>query len=633
MNTCKNKFLTISESGTLEPVTLALEQCYNLNSFNVEQTQIPNIFDQEENCTLVNTVKESKYTFIYNPIKFIERINEIKNKETREKIKKNFTDICDMEPKNNCCNCIAITLYYKSDVTIATAYAYLSSIYLSIKNVERYLEDWIIRIYIDIAVYSIIMNFIKNEENEENVQNKSSYKLLELYNEIINSDNVEIYTIACSSIIKDETKLGTTRINRFLPFIDEKVNISIIREADGIISCVDCYNIKKFSDSSELFYIIPFLNANIITSENKTAQYFSYSKWLRFYKNYIKKKFFDNHNNIIDLLAGTLGLNFKLKKEVWSNTINNLTNKINDIIKNLSGNSIHQYKFNERDIKTMLSVGFDEILLLDIFGNLISVEIEKKNIGVEYIVNSDIDYKNNLLELIVFDNNTNKSNNNFEVDTLQPFNDEVFTNIPIDENIIQNYLSFAKNKMEVILNVISSTFVFGSALKTNLRNYLSILLLKLSIFYKEHTYVKKYLDQYINYIMLYLTDVIVGNMALTLNTSKFIVSANHNSNFEDVKNGKAFFCDIFFLCNLGPYYMGTAPFVVKEIFDLINNLLYKNVLVDSTFINKLHEITLENKNVIGVMEGGKKINYKKKYLKYKSKYSKMRNEILNKHKK
>lgn len=645
---CKDNFLkwiTTENSFNSDAINkMEINKCYK-SGVSLPNFETYNNEFNKENCKLINNIRKSKYIHTYDPSKFVEKIKTIKNLEIQNRILNNFTNICDLQVKRNCCNCISITLYYKKEISINDAYMYISSIYFTVKNVEKLLSDWIVRIYIDINVYSIIMNFINtrnvsqrqgggmlddfgyqfNNSDDENVsdndnrydddddmeknmgnyfddfdlpkehsyasENKSKllntnqneqnvgYKLLKFYDEIINSENVEIYTIVCPSILDDENLLNKTRSYRFLPFVDDKVNISIVREADGIVSCTDCYNINKFAKSGNILYIIPLTeNANLIHGSN-TYAFSAYSEWLRHYKSNIRFDFFKNKINIFDLLAGTVGLNFKLNKNVWSNSINYLTNNAN----------IGAMTPNKAKI---ISVGFDEMLLLEIFKDLISVEFFGK--AEKKIDDQELGYKNALLSIIVYDADSNNLNNFNVMTNLKVL--EYGNEFDFNEPSVEGVNSLINRQIYVISKMIKQTFQLSDLRFENMYTMgYSTIIKNLYIYCLEHEYVQNYVNKEMNYIMLYIIDCIIGNTANSLNNGKSIVNANYVTNQERNEN-----YNIFTMCNNGPYGKKSINYVAKEVFDLINNLIYKFKLSDDdkTFVENLND-TL-NTNTIKV---------------------------------
>lgn len=162
------------------------------------------------------------------------------------------TDITMFDTKvtHRCCNCISISLYYTNDY-LRKLVLYLSTIKRTIQNVEKNLPQWIVRLYIDSSVYHKVSTYSENKINGINDMNHVS----ELLNYILAQKNVEVYTFFCDKIISNDIHIAKTRTFRFLPLIENDVNVCIIREADGFVTNLDCHNIKQFANSDKIFYL------------------------------------------------------------------------------------------------------------------------------------------------------------------------------------------------------------------------------------------------------------------------------------------------------------------------------------------------------------------------------------------
>jgi hypothetical protein len=355
------------------------------------ESNIFNPLKSDENCILINNKKVKLYKHTYNPIEILELLY------CKLNIKDDILDMFDKNIRNNCCNVISISLYF-TNCSIETLNKYLISIYQSIKNVKKNLNDWIVRVYFDISVYECIN---KNDIDSE---------IVKIFNQIMKNDIVEVYTYLCPSFADKSININKTRILRFIPMSDDDVNICIVREADGIVSNLDCHNIKIFSISNKLFYLPIFvhnymnmnMNMNILYNDdniidlyNSPKLYQSYSTWLQLYKVIFEQEFFTNNQNIYDLLAGVFSIKLKIKKEYYQKKTIELQNRINEFIKlsksdqkNKINNIVFFYNSHETcidnlidniDISFLLNNGFDEILLLDMFKELISIKLEDKN--------------------------------------------------------------------------------------------------------------------------------------------------------------------------------------------------------------------------------------------------------------
>lgn len=241
------------------------------------------------------------------------------------------------------------------------------------------------------------------------------------FKQIIENSNVEVYTYLCQSF-NNSIPIERTRTLRFLPMIDDDVNICVVREADGIVSNLDCHNIKIFSKSDKIFYlplVVPYYN-NITLDDD--VLFSSYSPWLQLYKVLFEQEYFSNHQNLYDLLAGTFSIKLKIKKDYYQTKILELQKKINNFF--TASNSERKTKVNnisfllsrnnkalnthdlidildtsEKELNNyinILNTGFDEILLLDIFKELISIKFEESNKSTTKIFNKQIILLNNL---------------------------------------------------------------------------------------------------------------------------------------------------------------------------------------------------------------------------------------------
>jgi hypothetical protein len=263
-------------------------------------------------------------------------------------------DIFDTTPNNNCCNVIAITLYFSFvRESETTTYDYISkyiySIYRTVKNVETDLKGWIVRIYFDDSVYCYIKQLI----DKNNIEYQA---LMDKFNYINNSDIVEIFIYNCPEDINNK---HLNRTLRFLPFIEKDVNVCICRDADGIVSRLDCHNIKIFAKSDKLFYL-PFYDYT-----------HPYSNWIKsyvFWKS-IMGDIGDYNSHRFDLLAGAFGINLRVTPEHYNKCLSRVHDYYND------KNEKHYYYGPDYPNTTFL-FAFDESLLYDLFYGYISLEME-----------------------------------------------------------------------------------------------------------------------------------------------------------------------------------------------------------------------------------------------------------------
>ena len=380
-------------------------------------------------CILVNSTKHKYYIHGYYPLKcinYMKRVNKDDPYLQQYLDDMNATFDCQDDNITKRCNCVSIVLYWNHpSIETTQLLSYLTSIYQTIQNVHHALPNWIVRVYLDISVHdSLVYSSINinrdQQEEQQSQQQTQQYKQVELdkqhmldecfvvYNDILDADNCEVYTyIFNSSTDSSDNNIGNDvgnnangdkgghserkRILRFLPFIDNTVNTVIVREADGIVSYKDCCAIDQFSTSPYIFHV-DLHNINALHHFNKHMDlYHSYASWLIFYK-ILDEQYFSHKQNVVDLLAGTIGLNLKVKRQVFEDNIL----QINDMIDNYNPDVLYQQitqyynmdpgfvidgKVSRKQLNRLLTVGFDEILLLHMFRQLLSVDISVDHKG------------------------------------------------------------------------------------------------------------------------------------------------------------------------------------------------------------------------------------------------------------
>ena len=359
-----------------------------------------------EECILINSKKTQYYKYYYTqPSRIIDSllsmydVHDPRYKQIQDYINvlSNTFDLNDdtITPR---CNCISLVLYFTDNNKIFNLSKYIPSIHQTVINVTQNLPDYVVRIYLDRSVYDILY-----EDDNVSRQQKFITSLRTQFEQIIDSPNVEIYTFLCSSFTNDF--LPATRTLRFLPLIDNTVNTVIIREADGIVSRMDCHNIKVFNQSSKIMYLLPLTPGSAHIYGKDDYYYYAYSTWLRFYKQVIEQEYFKTKNNLYDLLAGLIGFNLKVKPNIYFEMLHQTKDKLTNydpqfsFSKNIGYKLVAivdkylPYKFRFNPIArnglvdvTMnhLKLGFDEIFLLDLFKDVISADIT-----VSYVTNDN----------------------------------------------------------------------------------------------------------------------------------------------------------------------------------------------------------------------------------------------------
>ena len=338
-------------------------------------SEVENPLKNGEKCRVLGKRADPEYYIhTYDPTAMIAKVRHELG------LSEEVLDRFDSVRREGCCNVISITLYVTDEYcTLAVLQKYLYSIHRTVKNVLKKLPGWIVRVYFDTSVEECVTKAEFGEFNE-------------IFNAIKSSPNVEVYTYDCPSFKKGasgedrQIPIARTRTLRFLPLSDPKVNLCVVREADGIVSNLDCHNIQMYaSNPNILFYLPKVLDYTI------DAKFDSYSNWLRFYKIMFGHEYFKNHQNLKDLLAGAFCCKLKLKREYYQETVNSLQGEITAFFSKtpqeqqeaefMSDKTFIPYPHtieslianNLAWVLLRLTTGFDEILLLAMYKDLISV--------------------------------------------------------------------------------------------------------------------------------------------------------------------------------------------------------------------------------------------------------------------
>ena len=298
-------------------------------------------------------------------------------------IDENVLQRFDTTIRRQCCNVISLSLYFVGCLP-TNMLKYLLSIERTVKNVRNNLPLWIVRIYFDESVHDCM-----RRANKGSLEKKT-------YDKILASKNVEAFTYLCGDV--QDQNIERKRTYRFLPFSEEDVNICIVREADGTVSNWDCRQIDLFSkDPNKIFYL-PY---NQMT-RSIMIMFESYERWLLIYKVIFRYDFFYNNYMGYDLLAGLFGIKLKLTRDYYIRTIVSLRREIDSFTSKVIEKNDEAYNgrgdtkyllagkvtnirslFKEDDSKpSLLSVGFDEILLLEMFKEFFSFTVNNADLVI-----------------------------------------------------------------------------------------------------------------------------------------------------------------------------------------------------------------------------------------------------------
>lgn len=362
-DTCLDKYYKFVDSGDKN----ILSGCYDV----VENSNISpksNPLDKKERCVLINSKKTNYYKHRYQP--------HLPPKLSQD-ILSDIDKIFDLTPKDNCCNCIAISLYFTAPEEMFRIIKYLSSIKRTIQNVKKNLPEWLVRIYLDSSVEKSMNLYEKMDIKDQKILDT----IHDLLHYIKSADNVEVYSYFCKEIISGQISINRTRTFRFLPFTEPDVNICIIRDADGIVTNLDCHNIRVFEKSQTIFYFSEVDDG--YNHRDGGMIYTSYSVWLSHYKTYMEREYFSKRNNLYDILAGTFAIKLQVKEDYYVKSAQLVQEmidkdadqtdreKLTETIRRV--NILGTSTIVDRDF---LNTGYDEILLLHMFRDLISPDIK-----------------------------------------------------------------------------------------------------------------------------------------------------------------------------------------------------------------------------------------------------------------
>jgi hypothetical protein len=210
-------------------------------------------------CIILNKKREDKYIHTYNVDNIIKKITDLSDKLPKGYCK-NFLETFDVEPRTKCCNCISVVLY--SNMNNFGFSKYLPNILISLQNIQTYLPNWILRLYLDRSVFELIYN-IEHPDGPDGAKiSCEKYNLgceyRKMLNHIFNHANCEVYLSLCSNIYDDGFNMVSLRSQRYHGFIDPTVNINASRETDGFISVFDCHNLKRLETSDVICHMYPF---------------------------------------------------------------------------------------------------------------------------------------------------------------------------------------------------------------------------------------------------------------------------------------------------------------------------------------------------------------------------------------
>ncbi len=634
---------TISDDVEDDFVRLGnLISCNKLSEFDEPIEFVTALHNISDRCYRITNKKTQYYIHRYDPSFIHELVRDLDYKEQ-------ILNIFDLTPREGCCNCVSFVCY--SGGVLNLLFDYLYSQKKSLDNIANNLDGFIAKFYFDSSIFETIYN---NYSTGNEFQKNLSIKCYKILKYILSHYKAETYIYFCKMIVEG-LPLAKVRTLRFLPMFEPDVNIRVIREADGFVSYLDCHNIKLFAQVNKIGMFYEFADSlgglkDSIYIPNERNMTWHYSAWLKTYSKlkYLfmtseehKERFIqyvqDNYNQdytrppdsnifldgsfnymnyikLFDVLAGTLA--FKVK---FSNVyLNEKINLISEIYTYSERFSDQLNKYPSTEIK-VLHVGYDEILLLEIFEPIITLNKANTSIhpskadeikkildkdgleGVSRYIDTYIsNLKTNILSLFVFI--FNKDDIMYDNETSYYFYGE--TTIIFKEDFVQSIIGTKtnllneqseyrieqivkpeyKSKIEQLIKEIKDAKLGSYTIHSKDRKYGFVIDYLVDLAYKPEYLLPEFTDYFYN----------IGINLLNkkfFNVGEWILSIWHSDNPE------------------------TNDTINQDIRDYLNQDIEKL----NIFYTEIYPQSNSEPNV----------NYKSKYLKYKQKYLLMK-KLLNK---
>jgi len=390
----------------------------------------------------------------------------------------------------------------------------------SVFNIKKKLPDFVVRFYLDSSIFYLLQSMAMAKKPTSNL---SSF-ILNLQH-IIKSPNSEIFIYFCEEIVLGKKKLERTRTYRYIPLFEPDVNVCICREADGIVSMVDCHNIKIFSqnefhslaliyqfgsDYSHSFKVLDKIMDDNSETDLNPKDISHYADWLILYDELFMKPYHHTFS-FVDILAGVFGMKIKFNETYRNRIIDKVTRILADedslscllnekypTIESRKG--LHRLYMEERShmlipdelfipgAQKMLNIGYDEIILLELFAPILRINYDsslKKNLLKPVIEN-----KLKLLTLI---------HKNKKFDKMYKDIKEEFKNFSYEHENIKNEnskdIAWYGTHQEIICEV-RELFDIKKEISTNIniKKYIELM-------FQKNDLKEKYKNNFFNYNM------------------------------------------------------------------------------------------------------------------------------------
>ena len=422
IESCTNKYVLLLERiGILNKKNITIElinYLFELTQCNKTfmENDIPMVqkilkkINQSEKCFQISKKCIDCYIHTYNP----DWLDNLLKTQTNYEYLKSIFDVTE---RTQCCNCVCLVLYLKGDMQSQIDYLnkILEIMIMSLKIIDKYLSDFIVRFYLDSSIFELLYKWSGSLLITKDLNNIELIKKIFLdLKFLIHHSKSEIYIYFCESIILQKDFIEKVRTYRYISLFDDDTNVCCLRDADGIVSIVDCHNIKLFSLQTthqialiyELMrsfnpYLIethpnlildPIVSVSSINDEIKQLHLRAnhYSLWLNLYETLVLSKKEPITLSYIDIIACCICIKVKFTEDYRQAVILNLDSYYNSS----DFNSIPN-----QTIKNKLHIGYDEILLLELFSPMIRVSYKKLE-SINELNRTEINLKSKLFALI-----------------------------------------------------------------------------------------------------------------------------------------------------------------------------------------------------------------------------------------
>lgn len=614
-----------------------LISCDKLSEFDESIEFVSALHDITDKCYRITNKKTQYYVHRYDPSFVQELVSKLDFSE-------DILRVFDLEPRDNCCNCVSFVCYSEGKLNLL--FDYLYSLKKSLDNIANNLEGFIAKFYFDSSIFETIYKYYSTGNEFKKYVSIECYKLFKY---ILTHPKSETFIYFCKMIVEG-LPLSKVRTLRFLPMFESDVNIRVIREADGFVSYLDCHNIKQFVQVNKIGMFYEFNNSfgmfkyfNYEYDKNNSVRH--YSPWLRLYsklkyiymtspevgnkfREYIENNYnkdfvrppdsyifqdgtynYMDYYKLFEVLAGTLALKVKFSNEYLNEKINFISEVYTHSEK--YKDQLDRHKTTE---SKLLHTGYDEILLLELFDPIITLnkkttrlpitlqEKIKENLvtddNIELIKEHITNVKDNILNMFVLISNDDERIYLEETVSKDYYDDKTKV------NIIKDF--FIRTKGEKIsLSNEKSTYTIDKITNQDYKIKIQQLIKQIddSNFSGE---VKSNVDKNYGFMIDYLVDLAYKPSNLLHEFNNYFFNTGVN-----LLNKK------FFNIQEGIFEIKDTEIDFLEITASIKNYLEQDILKLNMIYTEIYPQSNPEPNV----------NYKLKYLKYKQKYLKLKSKF------